>query len=41
MYNNQSVLENHHCATAVARLERPELDFLEKLPEANKTQIVR
>jgi len=32
LYNNRSVLENHHCATALALLERPELNFVSHLP---------
>uniref|UniRef100_A0A7S3BNT7 PDEase domain-containing protein n=1 Tax=Haptolina ericina TaxID=156174 RepID=A0A7S3BNT7_9EUKA len=31
LYNNQSPLERHHCATGLALLERPELDFLAPL----------
>lgn len=41
LYNNQSVLENHHCSTSLSLLERPELNFLNKLSEANQNQIRR
>ena len=41
LYNNQSVLENHHCSTALSLLERPELNFLANLPEVNQTEIKR
>lgn len=39
MYNNQSILENHHCATALSLLERPELNFLAALPVENQVTI--
>mmetsp|Transcript_22439 Transcript_22439/g.38348 ORF Transcript_22439/g.38348 Transcript_22439/m.38348 type:complete len:428 (+) Transcript_22439:75-1358(+) len=41
MYNNQSILENHHCATALSLLERPELNFLAALPVENQVTIKR
>mmetsp|Transcript_55569 Transcript_55569/g.98066 ORF Transcript_55569/g.98066 Transcript_55569/m.98066 type:complete len:129 (-) Transcript_55569:149-535(-) len=39
LYNNQSVLENHHCSTALSLLERPELNFLNNLSGADQSQI--
>eukprot|EP00326_Haptolina_ericina_P019855 CAMPEP_0181196908 /NCGR_PEP_ID=MMETSP1096-20121128/15734_1 /TAXON_ID=156174 ORGANISM="Chrysochromulina ericina, Strain CCMP281" /NCGR_SAMPLE_ID=MMETSP1096 /ASSEMBLY_ACC=CAM_ASM_000453 /LENGTH=454 /DNA_ID=CAMNT_0023286735 /DNA_START=12 /DNA_END=1373 /DNA_ORIENTATION=+ len=39
LYNNQSVLENHHCSTAIALLERPELNFLAPLSKEQQTQM--
>jgi len=41
LYNNQSVLENHHCSTALSLLERPELNFLVNLPDVNQQEIKR
>ena len=40
LYNNQSVLENHHCATALSLLERPELNFLHRLPREQQQTMV-
>lgn len=41
LYNNQSVLENHHCSTSIALLERPDLDFLAALSPDMQSQIQR
>lgn len=35
VYNDQSVLENHHCATAFRVVERPECDILRGLPKGD------
>ena len=40
LYNNQSVLENHHCATALSLLERAELNFLHALPREQQQTMV-
>ena len=39
LYNERSVLENHHCATAIALLGRPELDFLSPLPPDKRARV--
>ena len=36
LYNQQSVLENHHIATAMALTSRPELDWISPLPAADQ-----
>jgi len=41
LYNNQSVLENHHCSTALSLLERHELNFITNLPMANQEEVKR
>ena len=41
LYNHQSVLENHHIASAMALTARPELDWLSPLPAAEQVRSVR
>jgi hypothetical protein len=41
LYNNRSVLENHHAATSMALLARPELDFTVNLPAADAEEFKR
>merc|ERR1719329_441842 len=36
LYNQQSVLENHHISTAMALTSRPELDWISPLPAADQ-----
>ncbi|KAJ3222868.1 cAMP-specific 3',5'-cyclic phosphodiesterase 4D [Chytriomyces hyalinus] len=39
LYNDKSILENHHLATAFSLMSRTELDFLGQLPRAEFKQI--
>ena len=39
LYNHQSVLENHHIATAMALTSRPELDWISPLPAAEQAEL--
>lgn len=39
LYNQQSVLENHHIATAMALTSRPELDWISPLPAADQAEL--
>lgn len=39
LYNQQSVLENHHIATAMALASRPELDWISPLPASEQAEL--
>ena len=39
LYNQQSVLENHHVATAMALAARPELDWISLLPDLEQVEL--
>ncbi|KAJ3074827.1 hypothetical protein HDU98_010096 [Podochytrium sp. JEL0797] len=39
LYNDKSILENHHLATAFSFMSRPDLDFLGQLPRAEFKQL--
>ncbi|KAI8611278.1 hypothetical protein BC830DRAFT_1068946 [Chytriomyces sp. MP71] len=39
LYNDKSILENHHLATAFSFMSRPELDFLGQLPRPEFKQM--
>eukprot|EP01096_Ripella_sp_DP13-Kostka_P009398 TRINITY_DN3615_c1_g1_i1.p1 TRINITY_DN3615_c1_g1~~TRINITY_DN3615_c1_g1_i1.p1 ORF type:complete len:343 (-),score=141.59 TRINITY_DN3615_c1_g1_i1:145-1173(-) len=39
LYNDQSVLENHHCSEAFRMLLQPENNFLDQLPETRKREV--
>ena len=41
LYNFKSVLENHHAATAVALMQRPELDFLGGLERVRRVAFIQ
>ena len=38
LYNDQSILENHHCSTAFKLLYRPTLNFIEDMPLADQKE---
>jgi 3',5'-cyclic-nucleotide phosphodiesterase len=38
LYSNDTVLERHHCATALRLLSTPEYDFLEKFTSSDKSK---
>jgi high affinity cGMP-specific 3',5'-cyclic phosphodiesterase 9 len=37
-FNDQSVLENHHCLTSFTLLKNPSLNFLENLSKEGKNK---
>ena len=39
LYNHQSVLENHHIATAMGLTSRPELDWISPLPATDQVRL--